>query len=219
MIPPGPPHLAGRRLSRAQRPSFDSLLLSGRRAGRGGRALRRMWEGKAERRVFRKTACGLHPQCERVLPDPLTQADCFPPARKTVIKEGIKKIWVYTRQYSYNMIFLVFMSSCIPRPGTTTARLSRHTVQGSELARRAWRLTAEVNSGCLCPAARLTFPASKCHKRPSLRTHCTGRRACTPGMAFNAGSESRLLMPGRPKAGRGGARALIHGFPSQTKAE
>ena len=109
MIPPGPPHLAGRRLSRAQRPSFDSLLLSGRRAGRGGRALRRMWEGKAERRVFRKTACGLHPQCERVLPDPLTQADCFPPARKTVIKEGIKKIRVYARQFSHNnLMFLPY---------------------------------------------------------------------------------------------------------------
>ena len=29
-----------------------------------------------------------------------------------------------------------------------------HTVQGAGLARRAWRLTPEVNSGYLCPAAR-----------------------------------------------------------------
>ena len=194
MIPPEPPRLPGPKGKGRQSPSFDSLLCP-----------------EPAGRKSRHTGEPPQPQCERVLTDPLTQADCFPPARKTVIKEGIKKIWVYTRQYSYNMIFLVFMSSCIPRPSTTTARLSRHTVQGSELARRAWRLTAEVNSGCLCPAARLTFPASKCHKRPSLRTHCTGRRACTPGMAFNAGSESRLLMPGGPAARRqagGGSQSV-----------
>ena len=34
--------------------------------------------GQAERGRFRKAACGPPPQCERVLPDPLTQADSVP---------------------------------------------------------------------------------------------------------------------------------------------
>ena len=39
--------------------------------------------------------------------------------------------------------------------GTQTPVCSGHTVQGAGLARRAWRLTPEVNSGYLCPAARV----------------------------------------------------------------
>ena len=63
----------------AQRLSFDSLLL---------RETLRAWKrmpfvdcgpgGQAERGRFRKAACGPPPQCERVLPDPLTQADSVP---------------------------------------------------------------------------------------------------------------------------------------------
>ena len=72
------------------------------------------------------------------------------------------------------------------------------------------RLTPEVNSGYL-PAVGATdiflFPSAataRLHK-----TRCTACGTCTTGIAFNGGSESRLLMPvGRAPDVARGPRAL-----------
>ena len=94
--PPGPPQFAGQGLSRRTghpstrccfggsgsargMPRVIATLFPARRfSGRGNDALCRLWGGQAERGTFRLTARGLPPQCERVLPDPLTQADSVP---------------------------------------------------------------------------------------------------------------------------------------------
>ena len=96
MIPPGPPQFAGQGLSRRTghpstrccfggsgsargMPRVIATLFPARRfSGRGNDALCRLWGGQAERGTFRLTARGLPPQCGRVLPDPLTQADSVP---------------------------------------------------------------------------------------------------------------------------------------------
>ena len=95
---------------------------------------------------------------------------------------------------------------------------ARHAVQKARLARRALRLTPEVNSGCLCP----TFFFSRVPATARLpKTHCTDCITCTTGIAFNAGSEFRLLMPvGRaPDVARGPSalrESLPAGAPPQT---
>ena len=165
MIPPEPPRLAGPKGKGRQSPSSDSLLCP-----------------EPAGRKSRHTGEPPQPQCERVLTDPLTQADCFPPARKTVIKEGIKKIWVYTRQYSYNMIFLVFMSSCIPRPSTTTARLRWTHCTGRGTCTTRALLTPRVNRGCLCPAARPDLALARVPQTPV----CAGHTVQSAGLARRA---------------------------------
>ena len=88
---------------------------------------------------------------------------------------------------------------------------ARHAVQKARLARRALRLTPEVNSGCLCP----TFFFSRVPATARLpKTHCTDCITCTTGIAFNAGSEFRLLMPvGRAPDVARGPRALKECLP------
>ena len=92
---------------------------------------------------------------------------------------------------------------------------ARHPVQEARLARRRLRLTPEVNTGYL-PAVGATdiflFPSAataRLHK-----TRCTACGTCTTGIAFNGGSESRLLMPvGRAPDVARGPRALRDDLP------
>ena len=138
MIPPEPPRLAGPKGKGRQRHSFDSLPCP-----------------EPAGRKSRHTGERPQPQCERVLTDPLTQADCFPPARKTVIKEGIKKIRVYTRQYSYNaLIFLPYTPFFSGRLCDTKAFSLRTRCTGCGACTTRALLTAEVNSACAALAAR-----------------------------------------------------------------
>ena len=156
MIPPEPPHLAGRTFGKGAQ---VFLRLAAVREGAPARTgMRFAFCGKgwtAGRGTFLLAACGLPPQCERVLTDPLTQADCFPPARKTVIKEGIKKIRVYTRQYSYNaLIFLPYTPFFSGRLCDTKAFSLWTRCTGCGACTTRALLTAEVNSACAALAAR-----------------------------------------------------------------
>ena len=138
MIPPEPPRLAGPKGKGRQRHSFDSLPCP-----------------EPAGRKSRHTGERPQPQCERVLTDPLTQADCFPPARKTVIKEGIKKIRVYTRQYSYNaLIFLPYTPFFSGRLCDTKAFSLWTRCTGCGACTTRALLTAEVNSACAALATR-----------------------------------------------------------------
>ena len=82
----------------------------------------------------------------------------------------------------------------------------RHAVQNARLARRALRLTPEVNSGYLCP----TFFFSRVPATARLpKTHCTDCITCTTGIAFNGGNKFRLRTAvGRAPDVARGPRAL-----------
>ena len=87
-----------------------------------------------------------------------------------------------------------------PRPPHKKAgRVPRSADTGLTLAKQGTRKPVPPPIPHTLPPAE-AFPSPGYHDRPSAPDTLYGRGTCTPGMAFNAASESRLLMPGGPAA-------------------
>ena len=112
-------------------------------------------------------------------------------------------------------------SSCNDAPGV---RAEKGSCEGVAVAAQGGCLEQEGNAPqksrlfCVCGgklrSARFLSGASASALSRLYETHCTGCAACTSGIAFNGGSESRLRMPvGRAPDVARGPRALRDDLP------